>query len=160
MEAITKIAVIQERPRLTGSPQATQYFHWVNHRKRGLNGTPIQKFIAISGTSYDQTNFQPPPKVAPYAETTLPKRNYDDHVPDAILKRVNEAPGNITQLRCLIDNMECRHVVDYAHVLSRADGRKDKLVSDKGPFTLKTSDNIIDIQPRAFLGHRTGDAKF
>ena len=56
--------------------------------------------------------------------------------------------------------MECRHVVDYAHVLSRADGRKDKLVSDKGPFTSKTSDNIIDIQPRAFLGHGTGDAKF
>ncbi|EDR02510.1 uncharacterized protein LACBIDRAFT_332305 [Laccaria bicolor S238N-H82] len=56
-------------------------------------------------------------------------RNYDDHVPDDVLKRVNEAPGNITRLRCLIDNIECRHVVDYAHVVSHADGKKNELMS-------------------------------
>lgn len=72
----------------------------------------------------------PSAETASKADTTPSNRNYAEHVPDDALKRVNEAPGNITRLRCLIDNIESRHVVDYAHVLSRADGKKNELMSN------------------------------
>lgn len=98
----------------------------------------------------------PSPETASKADTTPTNRNYADHVPEDVLKRVNEAPGNITQLRCLIDNIECRHVVDYAHVLARADGKKNELMSslerswgvERGTVNSNTHRNIFRLSAK------------
>ncbi|KIJ97491.1 hypothetical protein K443DRAFT_681518 [Laccaria amethystina LaAM-08-1] len=62
------------------------------------------------------------------ADTTPSTRNYDDNVAVDTKKKVDRARGNITQRRCLIDNIWNAHVVDYAHVYE-ADGKKDGLIS-------------------------------
>lgn len=83
----------------------------------------------MSGTAYDEADFQPSPETASRLDSTPSTRNYEDNLPVDTKKKVDRAPGNITQRRCLIDNIWNLHVVDYAHVLSRADGKKDGLVS-------------------------------
>jgi hypothetical protein len=80
----------------------------------------------MSGKAYDEADFQLSTKVA--ADTTPSTRNYDDNVAVDTKKKVDRARGNITQRRCLIDNIWNAHVVDYAHVYE-ADGKKDGLVS-------------------------------